>query len=88
MQRRVLETDLTDTYTFTDSRFVEVLVRCCRVWLDKSTLDPEAVALAERVILVQKTSYSPASFLFDLSICVLLLNMFTQFRAAQSVYSD
>jgi hypothetical protein len=37
-------------YEFSDSRFVEVLARCCRVWLDKRTLDPEAIKLAETVI--------------------------------------
>jgi hypothetical protein len=35
---------------FSDSRFVEVLARCCRVWLDKRTLDPDAIKLAEKVI--------------------------------------
>jgi hypothetical protein len=37
-------------FEFSDSRFVEVLARCCRVWLDKRTLDPDAIKLAETVI--------------------------------------
>jgi hypothetical protein len=39
---------------FWDSRFAEILARCCRVWMDKSTLDPEAVRLAEAVIQVMQ----------------------------------
>jgi hypothetical protein len=37
-------------YKFTDPREVEIASRCCRVWLNPETLDPEATALAERII--------------------------------------
>lgn len=39
-------------YQFTDVREVEILTRCCRKWIDPETLDPAAIALAERVIKV------------------------------------
>ena len=29
---------------------VEIVARCCRVWLDEDTLDPEAVRLAETIM--------------------------------------
>jgi hypothetical protein len=41
-----------DIYEFTDSRQAEVLARCCRVWVDKETLDPDAIILAEAVLKV------------------------------------
>jgi hypothetical protein len=41
-----------DIYEFTDSRQAEVLARCCRVWVDKETLDPHAIILAEAVLKV------------------------------------
>ncbi|KAL6762968.1 hypothetical protein V8C86DRAFT_516034 [Haematococcus lacustris] len=39
-----------EVYEVTDSRQVEILARCCRVWVDRDTLDPEAVLLAETVL--------------------------------------
>ncbi len=36
-----------------DAREIEILSRCCRVWVDPDTLDPEAVQLAETVIKVR-----------------------------------
>jgi hypothetical protein len=45
-------------YEFTDSRFVEVLARCCRVWVKKSVLDPHAIELGEAVIKVSVASHS------------------------------
>jgi hypothetical protein len=39
-------------FEFHDSRQVEILTRCCRVWVDKDVLDPEAIALAESVLKV------------------------------------
>jgi hypothetical protein len=41
-----------DAYVFTDSRFVEVLARCCRVWINPATLDPAAIKLADTVVKV------------------------------------
>ncbi len=48
-----------DIYEFPDSRFVEVLARCCRVWVDSCTLDPDAVRLAEVIIQVSRTRRLP-----------------------------
>jgi hypothetical protein len=43
---------LKDIYKFSEEQQVEVLARCCRVWLDEDTLDPEAQKLAEFIIKV------------------------------------
>lgn len=39
-------------YKFACPREVEVVTRCCRVWIDDGELQPEAIALAERVLKV------------------------------------
>jgi hypothetical protein len=36
---------------FEDAREVEIAARCCRVWVDEDTLDEEAVALGERIVM-------------------------------------
>ena len=41
-----------DLFEVTDGRQVEILARCGRVWVDKRTLDPEAMDLAEFVLKV------------------------------------
>lgn len=33
-----------------DPREVEMVSRCCRVWVDMDTVDPDAAAMAERVL--------------------------------------
>ena len=38
-----------DVYVLTDPRQVEILSRCCRVWVDRDTLDKDAVNLATKV---------------------------------------
>jgi hypothetical protein len=45
--------DFLQTQGIKDSRFVEILARCCRVWMDPHSLDPDAVKQAEVVIQVR-----------------------------------
>src|SRR5690349_11737610 len=60
-------------YEFQDPREVEMVGRCCRAWLDMDTLEPDGVAVAERVIRAGKhmIPHSPymaiwwSSFLID-----------------------
>ncbi|GAX78754.1 hypothetical protein CEUSTIGMA_g6191.t1 [Chlamydomonas eustigma] len=37
-------------HEFSDSRDVEICARCCRKWIDKETLEPEAVQLAYTIL--------------------------------------
>ncbi len=60
-------------HKFEDPREVEIASRVLRVWLDEDTLDPDAMALAERILKAGKTELpnSPymtilwSSFLID-----------------------
>lgn len=42
-----------DIHRFISPREVEIVARCCRVWIDVDTLNPDSVALAERVLKVR-----------------------------------
>ncbi len=48
-----------EVYQFADSRFVEVLARCCRTWKGKNKIElsPQHVMLAEAVL---KASEAPS----------------------------
>jgi hypothetical protein len=55
--REPIPEDTRDVFEFTDSRFVEVLARGCRVWLNRTALEPEAVLLGEAVIQVKRAHH-------------------------------
>ena len=38
-----------EVFPLEDARQVEILARCCRVWVDSDTLDKNAVKLADKV---------------------------------------
>ena len=44
-----MDTKPMEVYVLTDPREVEILSRCCRVWVDRETLDKVAIKLAAKV---------------------------------------